>query len=1121
MECTINNGMNYLQNLERIDRNSEKSVSADKDFIYTPENNNGLNMYSAKEYLKNKINLMLKAKQRTDLSKQSKKTGIIPQNYNKLNEYKKKVKINENYDDSVFSDDISEMGSNCSNNSCSVTDPLFMMKQAEKFNKKNTTIRKEIKKENKNGFLSQFDELRYDNPSDPVSMNNVNEKTGNQNARYQLERQMALDGGYSPFQNSDMTYGITNMENFTHNNMVPFYGKGKGYGYDPVREQQIENYNKTKIDNFTGTLDNPAWKRKQEQGAMFSPILGLTNPYGQPVMTQFYESRYIPGKERRNELPFQQQRITPGLNLGYNEIGRQGYRDTYRVMPKTVDELRPANKPKVSYKGVIINGMKGSRGPVLGEIKKRKPVTFKEYSVKDLIPGVGDYRAQRITGHIDPNLMASVNRGTNDKMIIGTTKFFKDLPILESMKAKVRTAVKQNYLHAEPRSVNLAHIAEKGRPNDAATTQAKMTQRAVLNKNEYFGPLGNKEIEKGYAFSTKDNIPDDTMRSIYGNVDRAGVVGNAQIGQSYLHNTQNAIPDANMRNIHQDAERYGHVGNAQLNQAYAYNNKNAVPDANMRNIHQDVDRYGQIGNAQLNQAYAYNNKNAIPDANMRNIHQDVDRYGHVGNAQLNQPYIYDVKNAIPDANMRDVHQDVDRYGHVGNAQLNQPYIYDVKNAIPDANMRDVHQDTDRYGHIGNTQLNQPYIYDVKNNILDPTMRDVHQDTDRYGHIGNTQLNQPYVYDVKNNILDPTMRDVHQDTDRYGHIGNTQLNQAYAFNNKNAIPDQNMRNVHQDVDRYGHVGNNQLNQGYMYNNQNATPDPTMRDVYNKMDRAGVVGNTNVVGKSYAFNTNNAIQDPTMRDIYNKMDRAGVVGNTNVVGKSYAFNTNNAIQDPTMRDIYNKMDRAGVVGNTNVVGKSYAFNTKDNIPDQTQREIYIKTDRAGVVGNSQLNQGYVQDIKNAIPDQTMREIHVNNKYIGTAKYVVDQLRARDDVKNAQTNATKEIISKGRTPTLSNYSRGPTMDYTTVQLCDPILIENREQYPDSSQLTTHKLPFLMKLYNPLPLQNKYINEHIDESLQGNPFINNMVHLSDNDTKVNIKIDKLMNTKIVRNNDPDRPWN
>ena len=1015
MECTINNGMNYLQNLERIDRNSEKSVSADKDFIYTPENNNGLNMYSAKEYLKNKINLMLKAKQRTDLSKQSKKTGIIPQNYNKLNEYKKKVKINENYDDSVFSDDISEMGSNCSNNSCSVTDPLFMMKQAEKFNKKNTTIRKEIKKENKNGFLSQFDELRYDNPSDPVSMNNVNEKTGNQNARYQLERQMALDGGYSPFQNSDMTYGITNMENFTHNNMVPFYGKGKGYGYDPVREQQIENYNKTKIDNFTGTLDNPAWKRKQEQGAMFSPILGLTNPYGQPVMTQFYESRYIPGKERRNELPFQQQRITPGLNLGYNEIGRQGYRDTYRVMPKTVDELRPANKPKVSYKGVIINGMKGSRGPVLGEIKKRKPVTFKEYSVKDLIPGVGDYRAQRITGHIDPNLMASVNRGTNDKMIIGTTKFFKDLPILESMKAKVRTAVKQNYLHAEPRSVNLAHIAEKGRPNDAATTQAKMTQRAVLNKNEYFGPLGNKEIEKGYAFSTKDNIPDDTMRSIYGNVDRAGVVGNAQIGQSYLHNTQNAIPDANMRNIHQDAERYGHVGNAQLNQAYAYNNKNAVPDANMRNIHQDVDRYGQIGNAQLNQAYAYNNKNAIPDANMRNIHQDVDRYGHVGNAQLNQPYIYDVKNAIPDANMRDVHQD----------------------------------------------------------------------TDRYGHIGNTQLNQPYVYDVKNNILDPTMRDVHQDTDRYGHIGNTQLNQAYAFNNKNAIPDQNMRNVHQDVDRYGHVGNNQLNQGYMYNNQNATPDPTMRDVYNKMDRAGVVGNTNVVGKSYAFNTNNAIQDPTMRDIYNKMDRAGVVGNTNVVGKSYAFNT------------------------------------KDNIPDQTQREIYIKTDRAGVVGNSQLNQGYVQDIKNAIPDQTMREIHVNNKYIGTAKYVVDQLRARDDVKNAQTNATKEIISKGRTPTLSNYSRGPTMDYTTVQLCDPILIENREQYPDSSQLTTHKLPFLMKLYNPLPLQNKYINEHIDESLQGNPFINNMVHLSDNDTKVNIKIDKLMNTKIVRNNDPDRPWN
>ena len=69
---------------------------------------------------------------------------------------------------------------------------------------------------------------------------------------------------------------------------------------------------------------------------------------------------------------------------------------------------------------------------------------------------------------------------------------------------------------------------------------------------------------------------------------------------------------------------------------------------------------------------------------------------------------------------------------------------------------------------------------------------------------------------------------------------------------------------------------------------------------------------------------------------------------------------------------------------------------------------------------------------------------------------------------------------------------MDYTTVQLCNPIY-SDRELYPDSKQSTTDKMPFIFREgHRQLPFLNKYTNQYIETSLQGNPFINNMVHIS-----------------------------
>jgi hypothetical protein len=222
---------------------------------------------------------------------------------------------------------------------------------------------------------------------------------------------------------------------------------------------------------------------------------------------------------------------------------------------------------------------------------------------------------------------------------------------------------------------------------------------------------------------------------------------------------------------------------------------------------------------------------------------------------------------------------------------------------------------------------------------------------------------------------------------------------------------------------------------------------------------------------------------------------------------------------MRNIHQEKQQAGNIGHSQL-NQGYIQDIKNAIPDMNMRNIHQEKQQAGNIGHSQLNQGYIQDIKNAIPDITLREIHSDTKHIKPAKYQkVDALRTREDISNALLNNTKEKISIGRAPTNSNYSRGPLFDASTYQLCDPLLIVNRTQYPDTKQITTERLPFLQKIHEPLPQQSKYVNKHIETSLQGNPFINNLVYVSqDDNTVINLKLDKIISKN---DNISSRSWN
>ena len=92
-----------------------------------------------------------------------------------------------------------------------------------------------------------------------------------------------------------------------------------------------------------------------------------------PTVTDYELDRFYVSDTRNGELIFDPIRVNTGLNLDYNEHGEEGYQPIYRPLPRNVDELRTANKSRISYRGVTIPGMKGYKIPVQGDVSKIDP----------------------------------------------------------------------------------------------------------------------------------------------------------------------------------------------------------------------------------------------------------------------------------------------------------------------------------------------------------------------------------------------------------------------------------------------------------------------------------------------------------------------------------------------------------------------------------------------------------------------------------------------------------------------------------------------------------------------------------------------------------------------------
>lgn len=203
---------------------------------------------------------------------------------------------------------------------------------------------------------------KYFNQTEYIENERIGKKVGNEMQKY-----YSLDGSY-----------LTS-EQFQHQNMNPFNGgKVRGYNYN------IDN-NESILDNMNGTGSQTI--RKQEQPPLFQSMPTLNYVNGIPNQSDFYQSRINPSQKISSTLPFEQIKVGPGLNEGYNSHGSElGFNTPLeareRWQPRQVDELRIATNPKLEY---TLDGLEGPINPsiknsatiqTLGKVEKNTPDTF-------------------------------------------------------------------------------------------------------------------------------------------------------------------------------------------------------------------------------------------------------------------------------------------------------------------------------------------------------------------------------------------------------------------------------------------------------------------------------------------------------------------------------------------------------------------------------------------------------------------------------------------------------------------------------------------------------------------------------------------------------------------------
>jgi ribosomal protein L21E len=580
-------------------------------------------------------------------------------------------------------------------------------------------------------------------------------------------------------------------EDFTHNNMVPFY---KG---NITQDMRLNSRAKEgKLELYTGQfkLNRP---QKQECGMLFQPVSGLTNIYGQREQRDI--TRYNPNNtgKKNNELPFEQTTVGPGLNKGFTDKPSGGFHETLRIMPKGIEQLRV--DPVLETEGRVKAGKAlNSKRTLTSQMYRNRPELLVENKKGERnFTTVGAVRGRTLR----PTVVLKDTNRKKSRFLITPAKAAQGGK--SRVAPKTRASHKQSFCNTSYRNAT----SNTKRHNDYGKSgyQNRLNNRAITGtKTHIIAPKG--EIAKH-------------KRRLY---DKARKTRK----QHYIHHSRT----------------YGYAGPQQPNAGPSYNPNEWAAKTTIRETTENNNHQGNVGAVYGQQNPSYNPDEWKAKTTIRETTEDNNHQGNVGAVygQQNPSYIPDDWKAR--TTIRETTETNDHQGNVGAVYGHQAPAYNPDEWVTRTTIRET---TENNNHVGiHSGLRKKHIAYDPNDRARTTIRET---TENNNHLGaHSGIRRKHIVYDPNDRARTTIRETTEDNKHLGVAAGQKKHKAYDPNDRARTT---IRETTEDSKYIGGVGNVHTQSGKGYMTTNVEAKNTNRQFTSDNDYTGIANANSKKTRSY--------------------------------------------------------------------------------------------------------------------------------------------------------------------------------------------------------------------------------------------------------------------------------
>lgn len=644
----------------------------------------GTNVYNSRDYYKNRRLEEQRVKKNWEDAKNPLETGVIPMYYNTLHIKQDSEKVpNKDYESKLIYDVVKYLD----------PDAQKLVQEHKK------SAIHDIDREVKPDWGIVMDRPKADDPakqSDPMTQ---------------------IGGSLLP-----------NGEDFTHNNMVPFY---KGNITQDVRMQNRAKEGKLELYTGQFKLNQP---QKKECGLFFKPTSGLTNIYGSHEKRDM--TRYHPNNtgKKNNELPFEQVNVGPGLNKGFTDQPSGGFHDTVRIMPKGIEQLRV--DPVLETEGRVKSGKSRiDKRAMTGQVYRNRPELLVENKNGERnFTTVGAVRGRKLR----PTVVLKDTNRKKSRVVIGHAKSSEGKK--HRAIPKTQESKRQNFKNTPYRNATKTSAKRHGDYGKSGFRN-RVNNRAVTGQRTHLiGPKGevNRQKKRMYDKARKTRK------------------------QHYTHN----------------ARVYGHSGVQKPGMAPAYNPNEWAAKTTIKETTENLNHYGGAATTYGGAQPSYDPATWAAKTTIRETTENNNHLG--GHSGLRKKHIvYDPKDRARTTIRETTENNKHLGGHSGIRKKH--IVYDPKDRAR-TTIRETTEDNRHLGGHSGTRKKH-VVYDP-NDRARTTIRETTEDNRYLGGVGNGQLQSGKAYMTSNFEAKNTNRQFTSDNDYTGNaIANSKKTRSYndAYN----------------------------------------------------------------------------------------------------------------------------------------------------------------------------------------------------------------------------------------------------------------------------------------------------------------------------------------------------